>query len=113
MYRLSEIIKKIISLFKRKRIVILYSAGAMKPWDGPLSSELDQLIIEDDKYHAKNGMKLGEYIFKLLNEVYSQPEKINFETFFSFLEEVHSYYYFYSRDPQRISPEKFPILYRW
>ncbi len=79
---------------KKRRITFLLGAGAALPWDGPLSAELDKLIIDDTLFKTKTANKepLGSYLYKHLLIYYNDTSAINFETVLSFIEYLIEYY---------------------
>lgn len=79
---------------KKKRIVIYMGAGAAIPWGGPLSSQIENAIIDDTKFmtvHDATPVSIGSKIFSILRDFYGNGNAVNFETFIGFLETVFDY----------------------
>jgi hypothetical protein len=70
---------------KRKQIVILLGAGAVIPWKGATTKDLNDLITTDTKFKTKSDENLGKYLYDVINSFYGH-ECANFETIIAAVE---------------------------
>jgi len=77
----------------QKRVTFLLGAGAIIPWNGPSTKDIDKLIKSDKKYKTKTvGIRLGAYLLYKLKKHFKYNDGVNFETFMALLESIHDFY---------------------
>jgi len=81
------------STFKREKpfITIILGAGAAKIWNGPITSEIDTVFIENMTYTDIDGTSIGAILFEKLRAHYGREGFVNFETFINLLELIYDY----------------------
>ncbi len=99
---------------KNKRIVLLFGAGAARPWGGPSTQDVTDLIqgkIEGDKA-GHTDPKVINLIYNFLYYKYSQSSsevRINFEDIISVIEELILFYYKEEKGSNLILPHFFDL----
>ncbi|NJB84187.1 SIR2 family protein [Wenyingzhuangia aestuarii] len=77
---------------KKQTEVFLFGAGAMINWNGPLTSELTELV-RNSGFPIKNSKtKITEFIYNRLIENGYSSDEVNFETIINVIEELSVYY---------------------
>lgn len=74
-----------------RRNVIITGAGATTPWGAPSTSELTNLLRNDDVFINDAGLCIGEYLYSQLN-IKGKGRQIyepNFETILYLIEKIH------------------------
>ena len=99
---------------KNKRVVLLFGAGAARPWGGPSTQDVTDLIlgrIEGDKA-CHTDPKVINLIYNFLYYKYSQSSsdvRINFEDIISVIEELILFYYKEEKGSNLILPHFFDL----
>lgn len=75
---------------KRKQIVIILGAGAVRPWKGATTSDLNAILINDDKFRTRYGELFGKFIYDTINSYYGY-DCANFETILAAVEMIMNY----------------------
>ncbi len=77
------------------KTVFLLGAGAMKPWGGPLASDIDKHLCEQDLYKTRKDptKSVASFLFEKLNQHYPKAQSPNFETTIAFIEALYNYSY--------------------
>ncbi len=83
---------------KKGRIVCLFGAGAVMPWQAPSTDDIDRLIRESGINVKGSNTKISEYFFNKLKEGDENSKDINFESIINVFEELILYYS--SRSPK-------------
>jgi hypothetical protein len=75
---------------KRKRIVILFGAGAAVDWNGPKTPDLTKLVRESAPQFICNdsNTSITEFIYRTLKESGYTESEVNFETIIAVIEEL-------------------------
>lgn len=72
---------------KKKKVVYLFGAGAVIPWNGPKTSDLTTAILNSGFYCKDGKTRVTQKIFDVLTKSFDKSE-INFETVMNVLEEL-------------------------
>jgi hypothetical protein len=81
----------------KKRVVILYGAGAAVDFGGPTTPELTELVCQTGRKFLINeefeqGKRVTEYIYETLKKPSRNHDLVNFESIISAVEELYNYY---------------------
>jgi hypothetical protein len=72
---------------KKEKVVYLFGAGAVIPWEGPKTSDLTTAILNSGFYCKDGKTRVTQKIFDVLSKNFGKSE-INFETVMNVLEEL-------------------------
>lgn len=84
-----------------KKKLILFGAGAVSDWGGPLTSELTELVRESGFYTIDSKTRITEFIYQVLKDGNQfKDSDINFETIINVIEELIVYYSSFNNEPK-------------
>ncbi len=82
----------------KEKIVIITGAGAVLPWRGPKTSDLTDILVEDQDFITNDGRTVGKFLQDLLVHNYGNASLVNFETIIHSIETLYAY--FRAKDPK-------------